>query len=527
MTRNGFMPRAGVFCLLLLTTMLFGCSLPPLPDRPQSQAIPWEQALQTPLGQGLEQMRQQAQADNRQTGYHVLHEAQDAFAARALLARTAQRSLDVQYYIWRDDTTGRLLLNELLMAADRGVRVRLLLDDHGTQGLDEALLTLGTHPQIEVRLFNPFALRKPKLLNFATDFFRLNRRMHNKSFTADNQASILGGRNVGNEYFGATDGVLFFDLDLLVAGAAVPDISNDFDRYWASPSAYPVASLVRTHGAPALDDMRRAGQALLASEAAQNYQQAIEKTTFVQNLLQGNLPMQWARAQLISDDPAKVLGQVDREEKISALLVRATGAPQRTMDIISPYFVPTAEGTEALIQLRRSGVRVRVLTNSVRATDVLIVHSGYAKYRQPLLQAGVELFELRPQTPDYALAEEREKFSLNAMGSSGSSLHSKTFVVDGQQVFVGSFNFDPRSARLNTEMGLLLESPALADTFEVAFSQLIPSTSYRLSLGDDGRIRWHSGMGNPPPVYDNEPETSGLSRLMIRFMGALPIEWLL
>ena len=521
------MQRAGTLALLFLTTMLFGCSLPPLDARAPSQALAQEQALQTPLGRGLEQMRQQARADAQQTGYHVLHEAQDAFAARALLARSAQRSLDVQYYIWRDDTTGNLLLNELLMAADRGVRVRLLLDDHGTKGLDAVLHTLGTHPQIEVRLFNPFALRSPKLLNFATDFFRLNRRMHNKSFTADNQASILGGRNVGNEYFGATDGVLFFDLDLLVGGAVVPEISADFDRYWNSPSAYPVETLLRAPDGPSLDTLRREGQALLASHAAQNYQQAIQKTTFVQNLLQGQLPMEWARAQLISDDPAKVLGQVDSAQKISALLARATGTPQRTMDIVSPYFVPTAEGTESLIQLRQSGVRVRVLTNSVRATDVLIVHSGYAKYRQPLLQAGVELFELRPQTPDYALKEEKEKFSLNPMGSSGSSLHSKTFMVDGKQVFVGSFNFDPRSARLNTEMGLLLESPPLAASVEAAFDTLIPPTSYRLTLDEHERILWHSGMGNPPPVYRTEPQTSWLSRLMIHFMGLLPIEWML
>jgi putative cardiolipin synthase len=521
------MLRTGTLWLLACSALLTACSLPPLNERPSSQAIPAEETLQTPLGQGLAQLRRQADAEGTQTGYHMLGDAQDAFAARALLARAAQRSLDVQYYIWRDDTTGNLLLHELLMAADRGVRVRLLLDDHGTKGLDEVLSTLNTHPQIEVRLFNPFALRSPKPLNFATDFFRLNRRMHNKSFTADNQASILGGRNVGDEYFGATDGVLFFDLDLLVAGSAVPAISNDFDRYWSSASAYPIERLVRSTAQRTLEGLRREGQDLLTSEAAQNYQRAIRQAPFVQSLLEGHLPMRWAPARLVSDDPAKVLGQVETEQKISALLAQATGTPQRSMDVISPYFVPTAQGTEALAQLRRSGVRVRVLTNSMRATDVVIVHSGYAKYRKPLLQAGVELYELRPQTPDYALQEEKEKFSLNLMGSSGSSLHSKTFVVDEQQVFVGSFNFDPRSARLNTEMGLLLESPALAASIKEAFNTQIPSTSYRLSLNEEGQIRWHSGMGHPPPVYDTEPETSALSRFLIRFMGLLPIEWML
>jgi len=521
------MPSPTLVCSIALALLLGGCGLPSLEGRSTSTAPSAQSTADTRLGRGAAQLRAQAQADAGHTGIHALNDAQAAFAARALLARAADRSLDVQYYIWRGDKTGHLLLHELLAAADRGVQVRLLLDDGGTSGLDGALRALDSHPHAEVRLFNPFVLRWPKPIGYVTHFPRTNRRMHNKSFTADNQASIVGGRNVGNEYFGATDGVLFADLDVLTIGPAVQQISEDFDRYWASGASYPVDRIVTGTPSISLAQLRADGDALEQSPAAQDYRAALARTPFIQNLLQGGLPLQWAHAHLVSDDPAKALGQAQGGGLIGSQLLRAIGTPAQTVDLVSPYFVPTPQGVQAFAHLRAQGIRVRILTNALEATDVAVVHAGYATYRKPLLAQGVELYEMRRQAPDYAQDEERERLKLSPLGSSGSSLHAKTFAVDGQRAFVGSFNFDPRSLLLNTEMGLVVESPALAQAISQSFDAHIPERAYRLSLHADGRLRWHSGVGNPPPVYDTEPQTTLLQRLSLWLLGLLPIEWLL
>lgn len=511
-----------------LAVLLTACSLPPV-AHPEAnrQAISLPASKQTTLGQAHQQLRKQAQADPAHSGFNALEDPQEAFAARGLLARAAERTLDVQYYIWRDDKTGNLLLHELLMAADRGVRVRLLLDDGGTSGLDDALLALHQHPHAEVRIFNPFVLRGLfKKLGYVTEFSRNNRRMHNKSFSADGQASIVGGRNVGNEYFGATDGVLFADLDVLVIGPVVQDIEHDFDRYWNNDAAYPADQIAKP-STFTVDALRAQGSTLAQSPAALEYRQALEATPFVQNLLDARLDMEWAKATLVSDPPEKIQAQAQPKALIGQQLLRATGPIQQRLDLVSPYFVPTREGVEAFAQLRAQGLQVRILTNSLQATDVTIVHSGYAKYRKPLLEAGVELYEMLAQAPEYSSEEERLKLNLTNLGSSGSSLHSKTFAVDGQRAFVGSFNFDPRSMHLNTEMGLLIDSPTLAQGIHRTFDQTVPQRSYRVTLGEAGQLRWHSGVGNPPPVYDTEPNTRWYQRWILRFLGWLPIEWML
>ena len=507
---------------------LTACSLPPSvhPDANQ-QAISLAASQSTTLGLAEQQLRAHAQAPGPFSGLYALNDPREAFAARGLLARAAERTLDVQYYIWRDDKTGNLLLHELLMAADRGVRVRLLLDDGGTTGLDKQLLALHQHPNAEVRIFNPFVLRGVfKKLGYITEFSRNNRRMHNKSFSADGQASIVGGRNVGDEYFGATDGVLFSDLDVLVIGPVVQDIEQDFDRYWNNVAAYPADQIAKPSKFT-VETLRASGTALTQSAQAQDYQQAIERTPFVKRLMDAQLEMEWAKATLLSDPPEKIQAQAPTQALIAEQLRQATGSVEHSLDVVSPYFVPTDEGVKLFTDLRAQGLRVRILTNSLQATDVSIVHSGYAKYRKPLLQHGVELYEMLQQAPEYSSDEERLKLNLTSLGSSGSSLHSKTFAVDGQRLFIGSFNFDPRSANLNTEMGLMIESPRMAQQVHDRLSYEMPQRSYRLSLSGDGDLRWHSGVGDPPPVYDKEPNTRCYQRWILRFLGWLPIEGLL
>jgi putative cardiolipin synthase len=456
------------------------------------------------------------------SGIFALPDARDAFAARVLLAQAAERSLDVQYYIWRRDMTGTLLFESLHAGADRGVRVRLLLDDNNTSGLDTILAALDSHPNIQIRLFNPFVIRKPRALGYLTDFARLNRRMHNKSFTADNQATIIGGRNVGDEYFGATDGVLFMDLDVLAVGPVVQEVSDSFDRYWASASSYPVEGLLPSVSPGRIADVAAAALRIERRPAAVAYTSAVRESTFVHDLIQGALEMEWAVTHMVSDDPAKGLGLAASEGLVIHELKRALGDPVTELELVSPYFVPTAAGVAWFEALARRGVEIRVLTNSLEATDVAFVHAGYAKRRKPLLNAGIALYELRS-----AVSDPGPKKTAGGMGSSGSSLHAKTSAVDRARVFIGSFNFDPRSAKLNTEMGFIIQSPALAARIDATFRSRVPADAYEVRLSEGGRLSWIESRGGESLRHEEEPGTSVWRRAWVRFLSALPIEWLL
>ncbi|WP_407671860.1 phospholipase D family protein [Paraburkholderia acidiphila] len=511
-------------CAVALATCLAACQeLPPLGERTQTTALTAEQARSTQLGAAV---AAELATHPDFTGVDPLQNPLDAFASRVALVRAAQRTLDVQYYIWRDDLTGTLLLEELREAADRGVRVRLLLDDNGIpSSLDPTLAALNVHPNIEVRLFNPFVTRRPKYIGFVTDFSRLNRRMHNKSLTADGVATILGGRNVGDEYYGATDGVVFADLDVLAIGPAATDVAHDFDRYWASASSYPASQILPYTAPDALATLDRAALAARTDPAAAEYIESLRKTTDVRRLLDGTLPLEWAKTQLVSDDPAKALGTAPKDTLILSQLHEIVGDPHRELDLVSPYFVPGKVGTEYFTQLAAQGVTVRVLTNSLEATDVSAVHSGYARRRVALLEGGVELFELRR-------AAGTGKYSGKAagsgpFGSSGSSLHAKTFAVDAERVFVGSVNFDPRSANLNTELGLVIDSPVLATQIEKAFWTRVPQLAYQAHLDENGKLYWTRLDGETVVRYDTEPNTAWNQRLTVWFFSILPIEWLL
>ena len=439
------------------------------------------------------------------SGIYWLPDARDAFAARMRLAEVAERTLDVQYYIWRDDMTGTMLFEALRAAADRGVRVRLLLDDNNTSGLDTALAALDAHPNIEVRLFNPLGIRRPRFLSYLVDFSRLNRRMHNKSFTADNQATIIGGRNVGDEYFGATDGILFVDLDVLAVGPVVTEVSDSFDAYWNSNSAYPVDHLLPRATTAQLAELASA----LASRRAALRPSSTRVLCGAPNLsvtsFRETSTLEWAPTRMISDDPAKGLGLAAPETLLPEKLKQTLGEPATRLDLVSAYFVPAAAGVDWFTGLAKRGVKVRVLTNSFEATDVPFVHAGYAKRRTALLKAGVRLYESRLAGPD----GERTS-SHGGTGSSGSSLHAKTFAVDGARVFIGSFNFDPRSAELNTEMGFVIESPALARQIDEAFRSRVPTDAYEVRLSEGGQIVWEESRHGVPVRHD---EGAGHERL--------------
>jgi putative cardiolipin synthase len=516
---NSILSLSRPFLLCILACLLAGCSLPSLDGRTSSKALNEAQTSNTTLGQAILPL---VRAHPGKSGIYALADAHEAFAARSLLARAAQKSLDVQYYIWHDDITGTLLLEELRAAADRGVRVRLLLDDNGTAGLDEELAALNNHPNMDIRLFNPFIVRWPKSIGFVTDFMRANRRMHNKSFTADNQATIIGGRNVGDEYFGAGESVLFADLDVLAIGKAARDVSTDFDRYWESKSSYPVDLILPGVDATVVPQLKARAESLIQSQAAAQYTQAIRTSPFISKMLNGDLSFEWADIRMVSDDPAKGLGKAKSNGLLTYQLADILGRPTRTVDLISPYFVPTAAGVEVFTKMARDGVKLRVLTNSLDATDVSAVHAGYAKRRKDLLAAGIKLYELRRiSVPD------KRNDSAGPFGSSGSSLHAKTFAVDHKRVFVGSFNFDPRSTHLNTEMGFVIESPNLALQIENYFDKEIAKTSYEVRLSEAGDVYWIERRDGKQIRYDSEPESSLFKRGIVWFLSLLPIEWLL
>jgi cardiolipin synthase C len=454
------------------------------------------------------------------SGIVELRDGRDAFAARAHLADAAEYTLDLQYYIWRNDMSGTLLFEAIRRAADRGVRVRLLIDDNNTSGLDELLAALDSHPSIEIRLFNPFMIRRWRTLNIY-DFARLNRRMHNKSFTADNQVTIVGGRNIADEYFDAHNEIAFVDLDVLAIGPVVSDVAADFERYWHSESSYPVSKILREPSRASAEAIAGAAERVAHEPAALAYLSALQNSRFVQDLIVGTLQYEWAVTRMLSDDPAKALGRARPHELLEQRLIGALGNPMRELQLISAYLVPTQEGVDTLVDLTRSGVRITVLTNSLEATDVGIVHAGYAKRRKQLLQSGIVLYELK-RTSSVRSGRDRK-----LTGSSGSSLHAKTFSVDRQRLFVGSFNFDPRSARLNTEMGFVINSPALANAIASAFDGEIPDRSYRVVLTPRGALNWIESRDGRTIVHAAEPAAPWWRRAGLYLLSKLPIEWLL
>lgn len=441
------------------------------------------------------------------------------------MANAAEHTLDARYYIWHNDLSGTLLFDALHRAANRGVHVRLLLDDNDTSGLDALLGALDSHPNIEIRLFNPFKRRRWRLWGYLTDFTHLNHRMHNKSFTVDGQVTIIGGRNIGDEYFDAGNAAWFVDLDVLAIGPVVRDVSQDFDRYWTSASAIPAARVLAKRRSMSLAEVAGEAARVERLPAAAAYIAALARTSFVQDLLAHHLHFEWAATHLLSDDPAKGLGRAPEAAWLWPRLKESLGAAMQTLRLVSPYFVPGSAGVAALTALARQGVQVEVLTNALEATDVVVVHAGYAKRRAALLRAGIVLFELKRANARTFTPVSARKGGWGS-GSSASSLHAKAVSVDGARVFIGSFNFDPRSARLNTEMGFVIDSPLMADAVAQRFVNDVPIRAYRVRI-QNGKLHWIDRDDGREVVHDREPGIDLWRRLAVSVFSRLPIEWLL
>lgn len=505
----------GVLVLVLLvgSGWLLADRLMPAASGAPSHALPVQMA-QTQLDRELAPLL--AQHPGR-TGAILVPDGLDAFAARALSARRAGRSLDLQYYIWHDDLTGRLLGREVWLAAERGVRVRMLLDDMNAEGLDPGLLVLDAHPNIELRLYNPFRNRGgfTRVYELVQRIASVNHRMHNKAWIADGRMAVVGGRNIGEEYFEAGKETNFRDLDMVLFGPAVAQASDVFDAYWNSKAAVPIASLSRKEPKELQALMKSVGVEA-ESVAAQRYLHRVDASPKVRAYFATQLQPHWSTGIRVIADPPLKWQEDDRNgwmiEKLSAQLRGA----QRKALLISPYFVPGDVGTQGLGELTKRGVQVGVITNSLAANDVPAVHSAYAGYRERLLASGVKLYEIRAQM---------KQETAGVFGSSGASLHTKAFVVDDARGFIGSFNLDPRSADLNTEMGVLFDDPEIARSLRGEYLRLSgPALSYWVYLKPDGELRWLDRTMQPPATITHEPDASALQRATARVVGWLPIE---
>lgn len=538
-----------------LTLGLSGCqSLPKQPHLPESQALSARiDALYQQEGReqssNQKDGQQNSQTTNTKTdstdlvaaiseqneihpdlsGYHPIVTGANAFASRSILTSMATRNIDAQYYIWHDDQAGQLMLKDLWDAAERGVIVRLLLDDFNNSAkFDQHLLRFASHPNIAVRIINPLMYRKFQTLNFVTGLPRINRRMHNKSMTFDKQITIIGGRNIGDEYLSNDKNSQFADLDVLLIGKVVADIDNSFASYWSAPISFDIQTLATLDKGETTDfleglDKLRADEKNNSKSSLDVYKTAIEDSSIDSDLINKRVPFRWTDMQFLSDDVGKLTKTVPADTNLVHQLRTLLGSPTKRLTIISSYFVPTKDGVNTLVELAEAGIDIKILTNSFDATDVTAVHSGYSQWRPSLLRAGVKIYELKSTASE----EKRENKLWKARSQSSTSLHAKTFAVDDYQVFIGSYNVDPRSANINTEMGVIINDEELAKQLHSALSDELLGQAYEVKLLENGSLQWHTVEAGEKVVYDSEPRVDISDHVWLAIMSWLPIDWLL
>lgn len=500
--------RISAIVLVLAFLGIAGCaSLPRQVARPRTVAL--EYPAETRLGRLAEAgaLASSGLGAHELSGIRLLANGEEALQSLIALADRAERTLDIQYYIIEQDESARLLLRHVSAAADRGVRVRILVDDLNTSGEDRRFLRLGLNPNIQVRLFNPFAGGRfalwTRVLFALHEIRRINHRMHNKLFVADNALAITGGRNIGDQYFVRDDQSNFIDLDVIAAGGVVPQLSASFDAFWNSRYAYPIASLAQaSEGAPQAPIETSAG----SSEGAD---------WLARNIDAGRLPLQWMPATVLADRPAKIAADSEGAppdtiaDSIASLMRSAT----QDVIIISAYFVPGQDGMDLMRELAKRGVRLRILTNSLASTDSPLVYNGYSHYRKPLLELGAELYEVRPR-----LGEARPRF--HPFRRSLASLHAKALVIDGKTVFIGSLNMDNRSRHTNSELGLVMRSADIARQVTSLFDDISAYGSFQLRLAGPGhKLEWSSEESGSEKLWDEDPLTHPMQRFWLGLLA--------
>lgn len=544
-------PKIVTFCLPLLFTLLLtpltACQM--LPNNPHIAATPTVSTQLTGAQKFSEKSRIQGQylisrisastnpSPSKFSGYYPLIDSSDAFASRSILTEMAQQTIDIQYYIWHNDAAGQLMLKDLYQAANRGVKVRLLLDDLNTNPeLDQQLLAFAAHANIQVRLINPKVVRGFTPANFVIALPRYQRRMHNKSMTFDRQLSIIGGRNIGDEYLRKDSIAEFADLDVLLAGKVVNQINDSFEDYWDSPLSYDIERLVRPSKNPERNKSDEPFLGTLTAIAPVNSQSHLHKSSQLYRVQNGaivdkqlynkKIQFRWQPMEFLADDVKKLLNQDDKDSRLVSKLRARIGTPKQQLTIVSSYFVPTDLGVLQLSKLMENGVKINIFTNSYESTDVPIVHSGYNVARVPMLKAGIGLYELKSS----ADADFRRKKRSLYRSKYSTSLHTKAFAVDDKYTFIGSYNVDPRSANINTELGVLIEDKALAKSFHNTFDNSMLNVSYRVHLKDNEQLMWqtHDDKTNKKLItLDKEPHMTFVNGLWLKIFSALPFKRLL
>ena len=533
--------RSRFLLAILIVALLGGCaSLPPGSDFPRTESAALAHPEQTKLGQ---QFESKAREHDGNSGYRIIAVGADGFLIRMQMINAAERTLDLQYFIFRGDETGKLLTEAVLRAADRGVRVRVLVDDGETVAGDDQITALEAHASVEIRIFNPFAYRGHltplRALEFAFNSSRLDYRMHNKLLVADNSIALIGGRNIGDQYFQIDPESQFADDDVFVGGPIAQKLSATFDEYWSSALAIPAQAFFAGKSSTVTlrekrEDLHEGTQQAKADGV--DYVKRIASGEPFNGILSGRLPLVWADAQVICDSPDKK--KVEKGEMVGRLMHRAvakaTLAVQSELLMITPYLIPGDEGMQLFKDLRQRDVRVRVLTSSLESSTVSAAQAGYMHYRVPLLEDGVELYEIRS-----LLGNARGSGQTTAISRFGNySLHAKMFVFDRRRLFIGSMNFDQRSMHLNTEIGLIIDSPELAQQVAARFEAMVqPVNAYQLELRSNGRSNGHPKVAGRPTSlvwrtaedgqaveYDEEPARSGWQRFKINFLSLLPLD---
>jgi len=448
-------------------------------------------------------------------GFYPLTEGFDAFGARLKLMDNAEKSLDIQYFLMKPDNAGLVFAAEMLKAADRGVRIRLLLDDIFTTVDVNDLAILDDHPNIDVRLFNPIARKGIPLLNYLGHFSLTNRRMHNKSFVADNRIAVVGGRNIAVEYFQLESSGEFVDFDMFAVGPVVRKVSSQFDLYWNHQLAIPLKAFYNADD----KDVLQASRVLLEQEMAKAgqsiYAEAIQ-TPVLKKFQAGEASPYVAPARLITDDPDKLLHEISDDHKIVANEIRqALVEAESEIILITPYFIPRKGGIELLRKIRDKGVHVTVVTNSLATNNHTPVHSAYASYRRRLLDVGVELWEARVDAAKIILPDGESQ--LDKL-----TLHTKGILIDRKRVFVGSLNLDPRSVDINTEMGLLIDSVEMGEFMTERVRQNIPKIAYRVNIDEDRNLSWHATIDGREVIETKEPQTTAWQRFKAWVMKIAP-----
>ena len=505
-----------IFRLCKLSVMLVfigffvGCATVSF-NEPKNHSIAMQDVGDTALGQIVAKKTEQ---HNGLSGFYPLSQGMDALGVRLRLAERAQKSIDLQYFLMKDDTAGAVIANALLKAGDRGVRVRFLLDDVFSTFPDSSFLLINQHPNIDIRIFNPLSRSGVSVLNYAGNFKQANRRMHNKSFTVDNSVSVVGGRNIADEYFQLKTDSVFVDFDIIAMGPIAAEISKSFDDYWNHKLAVPIEQFIEDKAKEDLETVRANIKEEVDGIYDSVYKQALD-SQLLKDIIADRKAYFIGPAWVLSDDPDKLIHEIDREHmKLAQDLGKVIRNAKKEVIFISPYYVPGDSGVQSLRDLIGKGVRVVIITNSLASTNHIPVHSAYARYRKDVIQVGAELNEAR--------ANAAHEVNDTKEGPDVLTLHTKAILIDNRYAFIGSLNLDPRSIEINAEMGLLIDSESMVQSFTSTTPERLSNFTYRVILNDEGKLEWHGRIDGQDVIETKEPLTGWGRRFKAWFMKIAP-----